>query len=71
MVRIEAEEPNKFILGDDTDSYDKDFYKIFTICPYTTKWLNERNKENRRVAVCFPFDKKYSPKDTKKKFPIA
>ncbi|NQU85743.1 MAG: hypothetical protein HQ541_08285, partial [Mariniphaga sp.] len=35
IVRLEFVEPNKFFLGDNMDSYDPEFYKIYTLCPFS------------------------------------
>lgn len=70
IVRLEFEEPNKFFIGDFQDIYDKEFYKIFTLCPYTAKWLNEKYKLKKRIPIFFPFNKKYIPKKTKKEYDI-
>ena len=70
IVRLEFEEPNKFFIGDFETIYDKDFYKIFTLCPYTAKWLNAKYNVNKRVPVFFPFNKDYIPPKTKKEYDI-
>lgn len=68
IVRLEFEEPNKFFIGDNPGSYDFHFYRIFTLCPYTSDWLNNRYKTKKRVPIFFPFNKLYIPKDVKKKY---
>ncbi len=70
LVRLEFEEPNKFCLPDDTDSYDRYFDKIFTICPYTATWLNKRQHNNKRVPIFYPINEEYIPPKTKKLFDI-
>jgi|SaaInlStandDraft_4_1057021.scaffolds.fasta_scaffold16526_2 hypothetical protein len=70
VVRLEFEEPNKFFIGEDFDSYDNDFYKIFTLCPYTANYLNAKYKNQRRVPIFFPFNSKYIPQVTEKKYDI-
>lgn len=70
IVRLEFEEPNKFFVNDRPDNYDYQFYKIFTICPYTAKWLNKKQNNQKRVPIFFPFNKKYIPYDHKKKYDI-
>lgn len=66
IVRLEFEEPNKFFAGDYPYSYDKDFYRIFTICPYTADWLNKKYRTNKRTPVFFPVSERYLPKRYKK-----
>jgi len=70
LVRLEFEEPNKFCLPDDTDSYDRYFDKIFTICPYTATWLNNRQHTNKRIPICYPVNEDYVPRKVKKLYDI-
>ncbi|MDQ5951325.1 MAG: hypothetical protein QG639_602 [Patescibacteria group bacterium] len=67
---IEAEEPNKFFLGDNPEEYFDQFYRVFTICPFTAEWLNKRTKTKRHVAICWPFNEEYAQKPLKKKYDI-
>jgi hypothetical protein len=61
IVRLEFEEPNKFFTPEDFDSYDQDFYKVFTLCPYTAEYLNEKQGYHRRVPIFFPFGDEHIP----------
>lgn len=70
IVRLEFEEPNKFFIGDNPDKYDGQFYKIFTLCPYTAKWLNKKHHNKKRIPIFFPFNEMYIPKETKKKYDV-
>lgn len=70
IVRLEFEEPNKFFLGDNMESYDPEFYKIFTLCPYTSKWLNEKYAIDKRVPIFFPFNECDIPQKTDKKYDV-
>jgi hypothetical protein len=70
VVRLEFEEPNKFFIGEDFNSYDNDFYKIFTICPYSADYLNAQQDNQSRVTIFFPFNDKYTPQVTEKKYDI-
>jgi hypothetical protein len=70
VIRLEFEEPNKFFLGDDQDTYDADFHRVFTICPHTAKWLNERQGFERRAPVCFPFNEDYIPAPQEKRYDV-
>ena len=70
IVRLEFEEPNKFFIGDNMSSYDTDFYRVFTLCPYTAKWLNAVQGKRRRVPIFFPFNEHYIPKKLKKQWDI-
>lgn len=70
IVRLEFEEPNKFNIGDNPDLYDHYFDKIFTICPFTAKWLNERQGNNKRTPFFYPVNEEYIPRKTKKIYDI-
>lgn len=70
VVRLEFEEPNKFFWGEDFDFYDYDFYKVFTLCPYTATYLNKQQSFPRRVPIFFPFNDKHIPPITHKKYDI-
>lgn len=70
VVRLEFEEPNNFFKAEDFDYYDHDFYKVFTLCPYTAEYLNEQQKCARRVPIFFPFNDKHIPKVFEKNFDI-
>lgn len=61
VVRLEFEEPNKFFRGENFDSYDHDFHKIFTLCPYTADYFNHLQDADHRIPIFFPFDKKAIP----------
>lgn len=70
VVRLEFEEPNKFFRGENFDSYDYDFYKVFTLCPYTSSYLNARQNRNLREPIFFPFNSLHIPKNSQKKYDI-
>lgn len=70
LVRLDFDEPSKFNIGDNPDNYDHYFEKIFTICPYTAEWLNNRQKNNKRTLICYPTNEEYIPKKTKKLYDI-
>ena len=70
IVRLEFEEPNKFCIGDDPEDYDKDFYRIFTLCPYTSEWLNKKHNVIKRIPIFFPFNEEHIPPPRKKQYDI-
>lgn len=70
VVRLEFEEPNKFFIRENFDAYDIDFYKVFTLCPFTTTFLNERDGVERRVPVFFPFNDDFTPPRAEKSYDI-
>lgn len=74
IVYFEIEEPNRFSsLSKDfrREEYEWYFYKILSVCPYTTEWLNRVQKNNRRQFVFFPFDKKLMPIECEKRYDVV
>ena len=67
-VALQIEEPNRFFVIKKIEK--ENFYKIFTICPYTTRWLNKIQNINKRETVFFPFNGKLTPKENKKEYDI-
>lgn len=70
IVRLEFEHPNKFFVGDQPEHYDYQFYKIFTICPYTAMWLNKKENKKRYIPTFYPFNEEFIPKKQTKKFDV-
>ena len=73
VVYLEFEEPNRFFASRPSFNHiphEASFDKIFTICPYTAKWLNEIYGNNKRVPVYFPFNEKYIPQESVNNFDI-
>ena len=66
VVRLEFEEPNKFFISEDFDAYDRDFYKVLTLCPFTAEFFNKRYGVEQRVPIFFPFNELFIPPATKK-----
>jgi hypothetical protein len=69
-VRLEFEEPNKFFIQENFDVYDSDFYKVLTLCPFTTEYLNELQGVERRVPIFFPFNEHFIPLKSEKRYDI-
>lgn len=61
IVLLEFEEPNKLFVGDYPKEYDRYFYKIFTLCPYSAEWLNKKYGNRKRVPIFFPVNERYIP----------
>jgi hypothetical protein len=70
VVRLEFEEPNKFFIREDFDAYDKDFFKILTLCPFTAEYFNKRDGIERRLPIFFPFNEHFTPPVTEKCYDI-
>jgi len=64
IVYFDLEEPNRFCsAGKEFNRIhlEKRFYKVLSICPYTTKWINERDNNDSQKFVFIPFDEKLIP----------
>jgi hypothetical protein len=70
VVRLEFEEPNKFFIPENFDSYDGDFHKVLTLCPFTAEYFNEQQCVERRVPIFFPFNETFIPPRTEKRYDI-
>ena len=70
IVRLEFEEPNKFFIRDEPEKYDGEFYRIFTLCPYTSEWLNAKEGVLKRVPIFFPFNEEHVPPLQPKKYDV-
>lgn len=70
VVRLEFEEPNKFFVAENFGAYDGDFHKVFTLCPFTAKYLNEQQRADRRVPIFFPFNENFIPPESEKLYDI-
>lgn len=46
------------------------FDDVYSICPYTNKWLNEIKNTNRYKTTFYPFNKKDIPTNTEKKYDV-
>ena len=51
----------------DDDSF---FNEIYSICPYTSTWLNKKEKENRYRPIFYPYNKKIIPDNLEKKYDV-
>lgn len=70
IVRLEFAEPSNYFVHDISSIHDKDFYKIFTICPYTAAYLNRKYGTHKRVPIFFPISERYIPAKRKKTIDI-
>ena len=67
-ILLENEEPNAYFINhpdyiDETN--EKKWDKIITLCPYTTKWINNKYKNNRRIyAGWYPIEPDIYPINT-------
>lgn len=70
---LEFEEPNRYFLDGLLRPFEQvqdRIDRIFTICPYTAEWLNEREGSDRRVPVYFPFAARHVPEPQEKTFDV-
>lgn len=70
IVRLDFAQPTLFLTNDNPDNYEGQFYRIFTICPYSADWLNKRQHNHKHVPIYFPFNEDYIPKTYKKRYDI-
>lgn len=70
IILLDFAQPTNFFIGDNPDHYEHQFHKIFSICPYTAKWLNNRQRNHKHIPIFFPFNEKLIPKRYKKKYDI-
>jgi len=70
IIHLDFAQPTLFLLGDNPDNYEGQLYKVFSICPYTSKWLNKRQHNNKHVPIYFPFNEDYIPQTHKKRYDI-
>ena len=61
--------PTEFV-GINPIGRDSKFDKVYGICPYTNKWLNDMENSNRYETISYPFNKNDIPGDTKKKYDV-
>ena len=63
-VLIEVDEPNRYFYPPELmkhSVHEQLFDRIFTICPYSAEWQNNRQKNQKRTFVFYPFNEKYIP----------
>lgn len=71
IVYLNFEEPNGLFSNNlSCHTFEKDLYKIFTICPYIAEWLNGKFNTERRELAFIPFNKDYIPNPTQKVFDV-
>lgn len=72
VVQIELEEPNRFFLLNWFNHLDFDQYpeKVFSICPYTTAWLNKKYGRNNRTHVFIPLNPRIIPPKAPKQYDV-
>ena len=70
VVRLEFEEPNKFFIPEDFGTYDADFHRVLTLCPFTAEYFNKRQGVERRVPIFFPFNEEFTPPKSEKRYDV-
>jgi hypothetical protein len=61
--------PTEFCSPQSTNA-DDHFSEIWTICPYSAKWLNEIKNTNKYKTTFYPFNKKDIPTNSEKKYDV-
>ena len=51
----------------DVDAY---FSEIYSICPYTSKWINQEEGDSRYRPIFYPYNKKIIPETHDKKYDV-
>lgn len=73
IVHLEFEEPNRFFTDNRDfrhEIYEDLLYKVFTICPYSVEWLNDKYKNDKRTFSFIPFNENKIPRTFDKKYDI-
>jgi hypothetical protein len=62
--------PTEFCSDQDINLDDK-FDEIYTICPYSVKWLNNIKNTNKYRFIWYPLDEKYIPENQEKIYDVC
>lgn len=68
-VYLNVTMPTEFCGPQPTDA-DDNFDEIYSICPYSNKWLNEIKNTNKYKTIFYPFNKNDIPITTEKKYDV-
>ena len=69
-VYLNVTMPTEFCSPQSTDA-DNNFDEIWTICPYSNKWLNEIKNTNKYKTIFYPFNRQDIPKTSQKKYDVV
>jgi len=64
IVYFDLEEPNRFCSGGKEFNriyVENRFFKVLSICPYTTKWINDRDGNDSQKLVFIPLNEQLIP----------
>lgn len=62
--------PTEFC-GPYSTNHEDRFDSIYSICPYTVNWLNKLKDTNKYKKIWYPFNSKYIPAATDKKYDVC
>lgn len=62
--------PTEFCGPYNTQAEDR-FDEIYSICPFTVKWLNKLKNTNKYKKIWYPFNSKHTPSHGKKKYDVC
>ena len=68
-VYLNVTMPTEFCGPQPTDA-DDIFDEIYSICPYSNKWLNEIKNTDKYKTTFYPYHKKDIPLNTEKKYDV-
>jgi hypothetical protein len=51
-------------------NYDENFNEIYSICPYTSEWLNSKNLGRKYKEIFYPYNKKIIPLNFEKEYDV-
>jgi hypothetical protein len=68
-VYLNVTMPTEFCSIQKTDA-DQHFDEVWSICPYSVKWINEINKSDKYHTIFYPFNKNDIPKGNIKKYDV-
>jgi hypothetical protein len=56
--------------GNDAINYDQFFNEVYSICPYTSDWLNTKGLGRQYKEVFYPYNKKIIPSNFEKEYDV-
>jgi spore maturation protein CgeB len=67
IVHINTEEPNGFFSRFLTSyEFEDSLSKVFTYCPFTAEWYNNKQNNTKRTAIFIPFNENLIPQQVEK-----
>lgn len=72
LVYINFEEPNGLFSPTNLSchKFEDTLYRVFTTCPFTAEWLNNKFKVEKRIPIYVPFNEEFIPAESPKIFDV-